>query len=205
MRNDHYYSSSPNSPSERRVLSAQLRGREWHFTTDRGVFSGDRVDPGSRLLIEAMEIAPGDKVLDVGAGYGPIGIVAASLAGPDGLATLIEVNARAADLARENAEQNGVGNVTIVQTDDLAGLELPPQDVVVTNPPVRTGWKVVMPLLEAAAAKLRPGGKLWLVGYKHLGVNTLGKHLAALVGPPETVAKQGGYRVLVATREEERG
>ncbi|NUQ00403.1 MAG: class I SAM-dependent methyltransferase [Armatimonadetes bacterium] len=204
MGNDHYYSNSPHSPSERRLLTVQLRGREWRFTTDRGVFSGDRIDPGSRLLIEQMEINPGDRVLDVGAGYGPIGVVAGFLAGPDGQATLLEVNSRAAALAQENASQNGVGNVTLVQTDDLASLALPPQDVVVTNPPVRTGWKVVMPLLEAAASKLRPGGRLWLVGYKHLGVNSLGKHLASILGPPQTVAKQGGYRVLVATREEAR-
>lgn len=202
MSDDHYYSQDPSSPSARREIRATLRGESWRFITDRGVFSHDKVDFGSKLLIETMTLDPGAIILDVGGGYGPIGLAAARLIGPEGQAHLVEVNARAAELARENAALNGLGNVTVHLTDDLATLDLPPLDAVLTNPPVRTGWKVVMPLLDAAAAKLKVGGSFWLVGYKHLGVKTLGKHLATLLGEPETVDKKGGYRVLRATRED---
>ncbi len=201
MGSDHYFSAAPQSSSERREIRVRLRGVEWRFITDHGVFSYGRLDPGTRLLAETIAIESGARVLDVGAGYGPVGLVAARLAGPEGMATLFEVNARAAELSRENAALNGVANVTVIEGDDLAAIALPPQDHVVTNPPVRAGWKVVVPLLTAAADKLKPGGKLWLVGSKHLGVNTLGKHLAELVGPPEVAERQGGFRVLVATRE----
>ncbi len=201
MPADHYYSDDPQSPSEPREITATLRGEAWRFMTDHGVFSPDRVDPGSRLLIEAMEIATGASVLDVGAGYGPMGLVAARLAGPTGTITLCEVNRRAAELARQNALLNGLHNVTVIETAAPVVPELPPQDVVLTNPPIRAGWKVVMPLLEAAAGALRPGGALWLVGYKHLGVKTLEKRLVELLGAAECIDKSGGYRVLRSIRE----
>lgn len=205
MASDHYFDESPSSPSKLRDLKATLRGEPWWFTTDRGMFSPTRLDPGSRLLIETMAIPPGAKVLDAGAGYGPLGLVAARLAGPDGWAYLVEVNARAAELARQNAVRNQVANVSIEITGDLASLTLPPIDHVVCNPPSHAGYQVVFPLLDAAAATLAPGGRFWLVGFKHLGVKTLEKHLAGLLGPVETVAKGGGYRVLVGTRAPDGG
>jgi len=95
--------------------------------------------------------------------------------------------------------------VTIHSTGALEELALPPQQVVLCNPPSHAGYQVVFPLLDAAAAKLKPGGRFWLVGFKHLGVKTLEKHLGELLGPIETVEKSGGYRVLAGTRQPDDG
>lgn len=205
MTPDHYFDDAPNSPSKLRELKVTLRGEAWWFTTDRGVFSPTRLDPGSRVLLEAMVIPAGAQILDAGAGYGPLGLVAARLAGPEGHAHLVEVNARAAELSRMNATRNRVENVTVHTTGDLASLTLPPMDIVLCNPPSHAGYQVVFPLLDAAAATLAPGGRFWLVGYKHLGVKTLEKHLGELLGPIDTVEKSGGYRVLVGTRARDEG
>lgn len=199
MDNDHYFQPQPRSPSRSQTIQARLRGVDWTFATDRGVFSPERIDPGTRLLIESMVVQPGARVLDLGAGYGPIGLVAARLAGPEGRVLLVEVNERALELARRNAEAAGLANVAFAAELDPAERF----DLVLTNPPIRAGYKVVMPLLEQGAAALASGGALWLVGYKHLGVSTLEKKLAELLGPIETVAKKGGYRVLVGRRADD--
>jgi len=205
MTPDHYFDDSPSSSSKLRELKAMLRGEAWWFTTDRGMFSPTRLDPGTKILIEAMVIPEGAQILDAGAGYGPLGLVAARLAGPGGHAHLVEVNARAADLARQNMARNRVDNATVYTTGELANLDLPPIDIVLCNPPSHAGYDVVFPLLDAAAAKLAPGGEFWMVGFKHLGVKTLEKHLAELLGPITTVDKSGGYRVLKGTRARDEG
>lgn len=197
MKSEQYFAQQPQVASQPREIRATLRGEPWRFVTDRGVFSPDAVDAGSRLLIETMIIPPGSRLLDLGAGYGPIGLVAARLAGPGGQAVLVEINERALALAEQNAVLNGVENVSFAAVIEPG----PPFDVVLTNPPSRAGYKVVMPLLEAGAEALAPGGALWLVGHKHLGVKTLAKRLEALLGPVETMERKGGYRVLRACRE----
>lgn len=202
MDEDHYFSPSPQTPSQPRWLEATLRGEAWRFKTDRGVFSYQHVDPGSKLLLEAMVIPLGARVLEVGAGYGPIGLVAARLAGPTGFATLVEVNQRAADLAVENAASNGVPNVRVIAAGEVAPEVVGPQDIVLSNPPIHAGWAVVDALLEKAAETLVPGGAMWLVGYKHKGLGSLKKRLGALLGPVETIDRRAGFHVLRAVREE---
>jgi 16S rRNA (guanine1207-N2)-methyltransferase len=101
------------------VVRAHLRGRRWEFLTDRGVFARGGVDRGTRLLAETMRIEPTDHVLDLGCGYGPLGLVAAALA-PAGQAVLVDINARAVELARENARRHGLDNVEVLQGDMCA-------------------------------------------------------------------------------------
>lgn len=201
MSTDHYFSPEPGSPSRPRRIAAVLRGSPWQFATDSGVFSPGRIDPGTALLIKAMVVQPGDRVLDVGAGYGPLGLVAARLCAPDGHATLIEVNRRAAELCEQNAALNGLTNVRVICAEAFAPDDVGLYDVVLCNPPMRAGWKVVDPLLAAATACLAPGGRLWLVGRKRQGLDSLKKRLEAVLSAPETVARGGGYHVIVAGRE----
>ena len=198
--NNHYFSRDPQTASERRTIEATLRGERWSFVTDMGMFSPQHVDPGSRQLIEAMEIEPGERVLDVGAGYGPVGLVAARLTGELGLVTMVEINQRAADCIAENAQRNDVSNVRVVVSDLFDPAEVGQQDVVVTNPPTHAGKQMVLELLRRAAASLRVGGRMYLVGHKYLGVKSLQAELERTVGPVDLLDKGGGYRVILCVK-----
>ncbi|MED4174083.1 methyltransferase, partial [Halalkalibacterium halodurans] len=114
---DHYYSANPIVGSDERSWSYTLRGHSFQFTTDRGVFSKQEVDFGSRLLIETFQFPEieGD-VLDVGCGYGPIGISLARDGGERSV-HMVDVNERAIDLAKRNATANHVKNVVVYRSD----------------------------------------------------------------------------------------
>jgi len=196
----HYFSRDPQVASERRTIETTLRGERWSFITDTGMFSPRHVDPGSRQLIEAMEIEPGERVLDVGAGYGPVGLVAARLTGDAGLVTMVEVNQRAADLVVENATLNGVANYRVVVSDLFEPAEVGEQDVVVTNPPTHAGKQMVLELLRRAAASLRLGGRMYLVGHKYLGVKSLQGELERWMGPVDLLDRGAGYRVILCVK-----
>src|SRR3989454_11804474 len=107
---NHYFATRPQVGSRPKQIRARMRGREWTFLSDRGVFARGGGDAGTRLLVETMRIAPADHILDIGCGYGPVGLVAASLA-PDGQAGLVDVNEPAVVLAGQNARLNGLVNV----------------------------------------------------------------------------------------------
>ncbi|MBI5830736.1 MAG: class I SAM-dependent methyltransferase [Armatimonadetes bacterium] len=197
---NHYFSRDPQSESQRRTIETALRGERWSFVTDTGMFSPGHIDPGSRLLVEAMEIEPGERVLDVGAGYGPVGLVAARLTGETGLVTMVEINQRAADLIVENAVLNSVTNYRVVVSDLFEPGEVGEQDVVVTNPPTHAGKQMVLELLHRAAASLRMGGRMYLVGHKYLGVKSLQAELERWMGPVDLIDKGAGYRVILCVK-----
>ncbi|MGH2403936.1 MAG: YlxM family DNA-binding protein, partial [bacterium] len=136
QRPDHYSTSAPASRPRTRTLQATLRGRPWVFEVASGVFAHRRLDAGTRVLIETMRIGPKDRVLDLGCGYGPIGLVAATLA-PKGGAVLIDVNRRAVALARANADRGALRNVRLLVGDGAAAIRSGAVTVVITNPPIR--------------------------------------------------------------------
>jgi len=172
----------------------------WTFVTDRGVFSRAGIDRGTRLLIEAMRIEPADRVLDVGCGYGPIGLVAAHLA-PRGRVVLVDVNERAVELAARNARRLGFRRVEVYQGDGIEPVRGRSFDVVAMNPPIRAGKAVLRRLLRGAREVLRPGGRLYLVARTAQGAKTLAAEIAQTVGPVREVQRAAGYRVYEAVRE----
>lgn len=196
----HYYSQQPESRHDRRTINTVLRGKSLRFTSDAGVFSKGDIDYGSRVLIEAMEIPDGSAVLDVGCGYGPIGITAAHLA-PRGHVTMVDVNSRAVELARENATHNGIRNVTVMESDMLSALEGKRFDVILTNPPIRAGKEVVHSIFEQAYEHLNEGGFLWIVIQKKQGAPSAAAKLESLFGSVEEVGKDKGYRIIKAKKE----
>lgn len=195
----HYFTDRPGVRSQRREVRARLRGRAWTFLTDRGVFARGGVDPGTHLLVEAMRVDAGDDVLDLGCGYGPIGLAAATLV-PRGSVVMVDINERAVALARENAARAGLDNVEVYQGDGTAPVRGRTFDVVAMNPPIRAGRDTVRRLLRESRDALRPGGRCYLVARTAQGAKTLAREADSLFGQVREIARGGGYRVYEAVK-----
>lgn len=196
---EHYFAPRPRAASRPHRVQARLRGRVWTFLADRGVFARGGVDPGTRLLIEAMRIDPGDAVLDLGCGYGAIGLVAARLAAP-GPAVLVDVNERAVALATANARALGLDNVVVVQGDGTGPVAGRVFDAVVSNPPIRAGKATLARLIREAHAALRPGGRFTFVARTAQGARALARDVETVFGAVREIERAGGYRVYEAVR-----
>lgn len=199
---DHYYSSKPASVHQPIRFQETLRGRTLTFASDAGVFSKHGVDYGSKVLIEAMDIPEGARVLDVGCGYGPIGLSAAWMSGA-GTVTMVDVNERALELARENARLNGIANVRILKSDALEQVSGEVFDRILTNPPIRAGKETVHRIFEQAVACLAPDGELWVVIQKKQGAPSAYAKLELLFGEDhvDEVTKDKGYRIFRAKKK----
>ncbi len=195
----HYFTPAPEVTHRVRDLTTTVRGRRFSLRTDRGVFATRGIDRGSRLLIEHMTVGRHDVILDLGCGYGVIGLVAAALA-PQGRAHLVDVNARAAALARENAARNRITNATVHVGDGVAPVAGFTFDLVLTNPPIRSGRRTVLAFFAGAHSVLRPGGHFLFVARTGQGARTLARHAEALFGTVTETAKGGGFRLYTATK-----
>ncbi len=192
---EHYYTSKPSVKHDRKRLETMLLGRSWAFTTDSGVFSKGDIDFGSRLLIESMLIPQDGRVLDMGCGYGPIGLAAASMA-VRGSVVLADVNERAVELAAENAELNGITNVQILRSDLFAAITEHRFTHILSNPPIRAGKQVVHRLFEEAHRHLADGGELWIVIQKKQGAPSAYAKLGQLFDEVEVVTQSKGYKIM---------
>ena len=179
---EHYFTQKPTVETRPEVFTAVLKGREYLFRTDAGVFSKKEVDRGTQILINKLNCRLGETVLDLGCGYGPI--------------DMVDVNERAVELARANLKLNEIYNATVLVSDGLEALPGKTFDWVVSNPPIRTGKKVVYPLLKSGYDALRPGGCLLVVIRTKQGAKSLEAYLKELAGNCETVERISGYRVL---------
>jgi 16S rRNA (guanine1207-N2)-methyltransferase len=180
------------------LITERLRGFELRLTTQTGVFSHRAVDAGTRLLIEAMHVSPTAKVLELGCGYGVIGIVAAKMA-VRGHVTMVDPDIRATRLAQRNLEANGVTNAEVVLGDGV--LDLPAKakfDVIVTNPPTHSGREVLDELVAGAYKILRPRGTMYMVINRLL---SLRREVEAVFDSTESVAHSKGYVVLKAVKQ----
>ncbi|CEH28402.1 16S rRNA methyltransferase [Aneurinibacillus migulanus] len=197
---EHYYTNQPGADSMERTFTFDLRGREFRFITDRGVFSKNRIDFGSVLLIETMEIEDGMDVLDVGCGYGPIGMTAASLT-PSGRVMMLDINERAVSLANRNLAVNGILNAKAIVSDRFSSVPSERKfDVILTNPPIRAGKQIVHGIFEDALNFLAPGGSLWVVIQKKQGAPSALIKLQELYSEVREVAKKKGYSIFQATK-----
>ena len=195
---DHYFSPRPAAPSRPRLIRDTLRGQALVLETDAGVFSGKRIDPGSRLLVESVDLPAEGELLDLGCGYGAIGL-ACALAAPALRVTMVDVNERAVELAKRNAARNGAANVEILLGDGFQALHGRRFDLILTNPPFRQGKELVGQWLQEAKDHLRPGGRLALVVRTRQGARSWRGRLEAWYGHCREVSKKGGYRVYEVT------
>ena len=194
--NDHYYTRVPQSESRPVDCDYTYRGVALSFRTDAGVFSRGEVDTGTRLLLEALPEVMDGEILDLGCGWGVIGIAIARK-WPETRVTMADVNIRALELSRENAKRNRA-EVTCVESDGMAALEGRTFDAVVTNPPIRAGKQVIYRMFADAARALKPGGSLYLVIRKQQGAESCMKYLQTLYGHVGKIGKSGGFWVLKA-------
>ena len=196
-----YFTANPNSEHHFQNFDFELLGNTLHFTTDSGVFSKSTVDFGTRTMLDALAkttLTQG-KVLDLGTGYGPVGIAIAKKCQHQ--VDMVDVNERALALARQNATRNGVDQLVSVFQSDIYQQVTDKYALILTNPPIRAGKEVVTAMLQDAVQYLLPGGKLIAVLQKKQGAPSAQKNMAAVFGNAKVIAKNKGYYILESTYE----
>ena len=141
----HYYTDNKDLKSQLRTITYQYHDQPLYFISDLGVFSKDSIDYGSRVLLDTFEPLADMKILDVGCGYGTLALSLASV-GKDLSVDLVDVNTRALDLAKQNAEKLGLENVYVYESNCYENV-LDTYDLIISNPPIRAGKKVVHEIL----------------------------------------------------------
>ncbi|WP_181351060.1 class I SAM-dependent methyltransferase [Thalassobacillus sp. CUG 92003] len=193
---EHYFSKQTEAGSDEWTFPVKLAGHSLHMTTDHAVFSKREVDFGSRLLIETFrEPDVAGDLLDLGCGYGPIGIAIAKRS-PDRKVVMVDVNERALQLAERNARDNAVSNVEILESDRFKQLEGRSFAAILTNPPIRAGKAVVHNMFSESYEALRSQGELWVVIQKKQGAPSAKQKLEELFGEVHVMTRKKGYYVL---------
>ena len=194
--NDHYYTREPQSESRPVECRFTYRGEDLVFQTDAGVFSRGEADPGSVLLLESLPPDLSGDILDLGCGWGLIGISVARK-WPAARVTMGDVNLRALSLSRENAKRNRA-DVVCAESDGMAAFLDQRFDAILTNPPIRAGKQVIYGMFADAAKCLRPGGALYLVIRKQQGAESCMRYLQTLFQTVERLDRSAGYWVIRA-------
>lgn len=187
-----YYAETPDAAHDIHDLNVTLLGQVFHFYTDAGVFSKKMVDYGSQVLLNALDLQRGKTLLDVGCGYGPLGISLAKVRGVK--STMIDINSRAIDLAKKNAERNGV--VAHIFQSNIYENVSEKFDYIISNPPIRAGKKVVHEIIEGAFDYLNQGGSLTIVIQKKQGAPSAKAKMEDVFGNSEILKKDKGYYIL---------
>lgn len=196
----HYFTDNRDLPSRRRQIAYSFQGKEYTFTVDDGVFSKSEVDRGSHTLLKALskETLQGH-VLDLGCGYGVIGIVLKDWF-PELTVTAVDVNPRAVELAVLNSMASG-RTVEALVSDGFSALEKQVFQAVITNPPIRAGKKVIYRMFEDAYAHLSDGGSFYAVIRRNQGAESAMNRLAEIFGSCDLIDRDRGYWVLKCTRK----
>ncbi|WP_010246758.1 class I SAM-dependent methyltransferase [Acetivibrio cellulolyticus] len=194
---EHYYSQNPSVSHDENKINYKLNNIELEFITDAGVFSKKKVDFGSDLLINSIPQITGE-ILDIGCGYGVIGISLSRLF-PSAKVTMIDINERAVDLTTRNIKLNHANNAGALQSDgfiNVTGMF----DVIVSNPPIRTGKKVIYPIFEQSINYLNANGSIYIVIQKKQGAKSAFDKLESIYGNCEMINKDAGYWILKSTK-----
>ncbi|GAA0842723.1 methyltransferase [Streptosporangium amethystogenes subsp. fukuiense] len=190
----HYFEERPETADRPGSVTLVLPDLHLKLETDSGVFSAERVDVGTRILLESVPPPPsGGDLLDLGCGYGPIALTMASRA-PEATVWAVDVNRRSVELCARNARSASLGNVRAMHVD-----EVPPQvrfSAIWSNPAIRIGKAAMHEMLTRWLSRLAPDGVAHLVVQKHLGSDSLQRWLNERGWPTERVASRSAYRIL---------
>ena len=195
----HYYDLDPTLESKERLIEFVISGRKISLFTDNGVFSKAKLDEGSRLLIETLlPLSLTGKILDLGCGYGPIGL-SIGLFSENASLTLADVNPRAVALCKKNAELlNLSSRVTCLQSDIYSSIK-GQFDAIVLNPPIRAGKKVTYTMYKEAKEHLTSGGQFYFVIRKAQGASSASQYVKEVFGNITLLARHKGYHIYKAT------
>lgn len=200
-----YFAAHPQAQHDPQMIHYQLGDLNLRFKTDAGVFSKRRIDYGSGVLIKGMQRLsfPKANILDVGTGYGPLGLFAAKL-WPDQGVDMIDINERGLSLAKDNARLNQIENAHIFASDLYTKIA-PAQKygLIISNPPIRAGKKIVNAILAGAQTHLVPAGVLLIVIQKKQGEPSARKFLLKTYGNCQILKRDKGYYLLQATNEQQ--
>jgi 16S rRNA G1207 methylase RsmC len=195
---EHYFSADPSAPFRREATTTTVWGRSLALTTGAGVFSRGHVDHATAVLLRETEPPRSGRVLDLGCGYGVIGLAIAA-ASPGVTVTGVDVNERALLLANENAAALGLADRFDARLPDAVPGDAT-YDEIWSNPPIRIGKPALHALLLAWLPRLVPGGRAMMVVGKNLGADSLQRWLAEQGYPTERLASAKGFRVLETRR-----
>ena len=196
---NHYYTDNKDLSSNRKEFTYYFDNEVFRFTTDNGVFSKDNVDYGSYILIRTVYRKDlGESLLDLGSGYGPIGIVLKRFH-PQLQVEMAEVNSRAVELSVLNNRNNHTEDIKVHLCEDILTLDHK-FDTIVLNPPIRAGKKVIYELYEKAREMLNERGHLYIVIRKAQGAMSSMKKLETLFENVELIEKDKGYLVIDSCR-----
>jgi len=199
---NYYYTHNPDIVHDEKQWNFKIFDHEFKFTTDNGVFSKRTVDYGSRTLLDAFDPKglPVGPLLDLGTGYGPIGM-ALAYQSPERTVDMVDVNELALSLARKNTALNQISNVNIFTSDSYEQVTTTNYAAIVTNPPVRAGKEVVEAMLTGAHAHLVVGGTLTVVLQKKQGAPSAKKLMQATFDNCQIIKKDKGYYILQSVKE----
>lgn len=195
----HYYKDDENLDHDIRKKEIYINDIKLEFYTDRGVFSKEKLDFGTHVLLKHVEVGPTVKtIIDMGCGYGPIGIYLAK-ENPDKEVYMYDVNSRAIDLATKNIELNHISNAKATQSNLFEKCDQK-ADLILTNPPIRAGKAMIFNLYEQAYDFLNQGGHFYCVIQKKQGAPSTYSKLVSLFNNCEIIAKEKGYWILLSRK-----
>ncbi len=197
---NHYFEDNRHLKSNRKEISFRFWCFTYTFILDNGVFSKEGIDIGSQVLLDYVSKQKlSNKILDLGCGYGTIGIILKKIF-EDSQFQMVDVAPRALELAKENAKLNNV-DVSIYESNIYEQVQDVDFGDIITNPPIRAGKRVIYEMFEKAKDHLCEGGSLWVVIRKSHGANSAKKHIKGIFGNCEIVYKDKGFYILNAKKD----
>lgn len=205
MKGSHqYFENNEDLGHDFKQYETVIFDKQFKFKTDSGVFSRDNLDFGTRVMLEALDLdtLPEGDVLDLGAGYGPVGVIMGTEL-PERQIYGVDISERAIGLAKQNADTNRVENVHFNVSNAYESIEKRDFAVILTNPPVRAGKETVHHFITEATHYLKSGGEIYVVLQKKQGAPSAMKKMEEVYGNVEEIERRKGYWILRSVKETE--